>query len=259
MDEMESAAKKLARGLKRQLAALCPDPRVVAFVDDTTGLGSACHFFLGLLPNWIADFQTVSKLWAYCGLHVVDGRAPKREKGRRANWSSRLKSIAIVYLAEPCMKHRASPYRGVYELRRAHTAEMHPSPDPESCEACQKAAKETRHRKKQGKTGSLDCARYGGPHWTDGHAHKDALRVTAKAIVKDLWRVSRGQDPLFGGATRLAAPPILRLEPAGQRSTSRETIAPSLSKATPNPGTQPTVATTPMPNYQGLREATDNP
>jgi hypothetical protein len=29
----------------------------------------------------ISRFPTVSKLWKYLGLHVVDGRAPKREKG----------------------------------------------------------------------------------------------------------------------------------------------------------------------------------
>ncbi len=47
-----------------------------------------------------------------------------------------------------------SPYRVVYDLRRAHTAVTH-------------------------------------PEWTDGHSHNDALRIAAKEILKDLWRAAR--------------------------------------------------------------------
>lgn len=47
-----------------------------------------------------------------------------------------------------------SPYRVVYDTRRAHTAVTH-------------------------------------PEWTDGHSHNDALRIAAKEILKDLWRAAR--------------------------------------------------------------------
>lgn len=47
-----------------------------------------------------------------------------------------------------------SPYRVVYDERRAHTAVTH-------------------------------------PEWTDGHSHNDALRVASKEILKDLWRAAR--------------------------------------------------------------------
>lgn len=47
-----------------------------------------------------------------------------------------------------------SPYRVVYDNRRAHTAATH-------------------------------------PEWTDGHSHNDALRVASKEILKDLWRAAR--------------------------------------------------------------------
>lgn len=56
---------------------------------------------------------------------------------------------------------RCSPYRLVYERRRAHTATTH-------------------------------------PEWTDGHSHQDALRIASKAILKDLWRAAatwHGLDP----------------------------------------------------------------
>lgn len=47
-----------------------------------------------------------------------------------------------------------SPYRVVYDRRRAHTAVTHPD-------------------------------------WTDGHSHNDALRVASKAILRDLWLAAR--------------------------------------------------------------------
>lgn len=36
-------------------------------------------------------FNTVGQLWAYCGEHVIDGKAPRRKKGNKANWNSNLR------------------------------------------------------------------------------------------------------------------------------------------------------------------------
>jgi hypothetical protein len=47
-----------------------------------------------------------------------------------------------------------SPYRVVYDRRRAHTAKTRPD-------------------------------------WTDGHHHNDALRVASKEVLKQLWRAAR--------------------------------------------------------------------
>ena len=127
--------------------------------------------------------RTVSELWAYCGLHVIPngqgigddqnsvavgehvsaqagsdnqirtgGVAARRRKGQQANWSTEAKTRAYL-CAVSCMKNRNSAYRSIYDARRAHTAVTHPD-------------------------------------WTDGHSHNDALRVTSKAILKDLWRAA---------------------------------------------------------------------
>jgi len=167
--------------------------------------------------------RTVSALWAYCGLHVlpagqaacdthivtagrsqlpvdregcdtrnsyvggvggdpgqppddthrpVAGVAPKRARGQRANWSTRAKTKAYL-VATSCMKQLVAPcardgdgpaahvdacscsaYRVVYDARRAHTKVTHPD-------------------------------------WSDGHSHNDALRIAAKAVLRDLWRAAR--------------------------------------------------------------------
>lgn len=137
--------------------------------------------------------RTVSQLWAYCGLHTLptgrglpdthpmraggattspevttetlplstastssspgDHAAAKRQKGVKANWTTAGKTRAYL-IATSAIKQPASEYRAVYDHRRQHTAETHPD-------------------------------------WTPGHSHNDALRVTAKRILRDLWRAAR--------------------------------------------------------------------
>lgn len=88
----------------------------------------------------------------------------KRQKGVKSNWNANAKMRAYL-CAESCMKQVNSPYRTTYLARRAHTAGTNSD-------------------------------------WTDGHSHNDALRVVAKAILKDLWRFARGQCPQDAQAHR---------------------------------------------------------
>ena len=107
--------------------------------------------------------------------HVsIAGVAPRRSRGQKANWSTKAKTRAYL-ISESCMKQLVkpcakpdddakwathvedcgcSPFRRVYDARRAHTSVTH-------------------------------------PEWTDGHAQNDALRVVSKALLKDLWRAAK--------------------------------------------------------------------
>lgn len=149
--------------------------------------------------------RTVSELWAYSGYHTLelpagqntsdthrraasgnqtghgdhssrdthDGPvsvAARRKKGQRANWSTLAKTRAYL-IAESCMK-AGGPYREVYDKRKANT---------------------------EGRTHKVPCVRCGpsgkpalpGSPWSDGHRQADALRITAKTILRDLWREAR--------------------------------------------------------------------
>jgi hypothetical protein len=116
--------------------------------------------------------RTVSELWSYSGYRTVPTEpdsdlakagqltvAVRRKRGQQANWSNNAKTRAYL-VAESCIKtvgsatRARSPFRDVYENRREHTAVTH-------------------------------------PEWSDGHSHNDALRITAKAILKSLWREAR--------------------------------------------------------------------
>jgi len=190
------AQKAVAEGLKQlehqatlQLQRAMRQHPLGAWVKATVGIGEkqGARLLASIGdPYWntLHDRpRTVSELWAYCGLHVIPtghvihdahmscasgeqisaharsddqirigGVAARRRKGQRANWSTEAKTRAYL-CAVSCMKNRNSPYRAVYDARRAHTAVTHPD-------------------------------------WTDGHSHNDALRVTSKAILKDLWRAA---------------------------------------------------------------------
>jgi hypothetical protein len=162
-------------------------------------------------PYWNTLYdrpRTVSELWAYCGLHTlpVSGQmttdthmwlardenqppsgtpdhprsdpqsspvrgAARRKKGQRANWSTDAKTRAYL-IAESCVKQARSPYRAVYDARRAATAErVHDRP----CPQCNGA----------GKTELIASP------WRPGHQHADALRIVSKTVLRDLWVAAR--------------------------------------------------------------------
>ena len=116
--------------------------------------------------------RRLSELWAYSGYHTVPGVpdenkpdepvmnvAARRRKGVKSNWSSEAKTRAYL-VAESCIKQiggenrKRSPFRDVYEKRRAYTKDLH-------------------------------------PEWSDGHSHNDAIRITAKEILRSLWLAAR--------------------------------------------------------------------
>lgn len=50
--------------------------------------------FLVPVLRGIEAFPTVSKLWAYFGLDVRDGRAPRRKRGQKINWNPKMRVLA---------------------------------------------------------------------------------------------------------------------------------------------------------------------
>lgn len=99
------------------------------------------------------------------------GVAAKRRKGAKSNWSTNAKMRAFliaekcsIQLGQDCKREdgppehgascKCSPFRLIYERRRAHTSVTHPD-------------------------------------WEPGHSHNDGLRITAKEVLKALWIEAR--------------------------------------------------------------------
>ena len=53
---------------------------------NATGLGGFARVLGVTRP--LDRFATVSKLWAYLGMHVDNGAAPRRRRGQQTNWSA---------------------------------------------------------------------------------------------------------------------------------------------------------------------------
>lgn len=133
--------------------------------------------------------RTVSELWAYCGLAVHEGRAQRRMKGIKANWSNTAKMRAYV-IAESIVKATIrktddapegftpqsrvalTDYGQVYLDRRAATLDrLHAT----ECARCGPSGKPAQP----------------GTPWSGAHQQADALRVVSKAVLKGLWLAAR--------------------------------------------------------------------
>lgn len=163
------AVKNLERAMKRH--PLGP------FVAATPGLGlkQTARLLAAIGDPYWNDLhdrpRTVSELWAYCGMHVTAGTAPRRQRGKKSNWSEDArKRLYVIAAAIP--KFKTSPYEPVYRGARAkYEAAMHPAP----CVRCGPAGKP---------------APEGTPLFP-GHQHARAIRIVGKEILKDLWCTSR--------------------------------------------------------------------
>ena len=141
--------------LKTMETALGLCPVWNEYLKGIEGLGPvlAC----GLL-GFIGDhrrFKGLRSLWHYCGLHVVNGEAPKRAKGVKVDWNPRFRTLMWQIGKSLIMRKNPRYYPLYVEYKRAE-AEKH-------------------------------------PELTKLHIHNRALRKVQKDFLKDLWRFLR--DP----------------------------------------------------------------
>jgi len=66
----------------------------------------------------------VRSLWHYCGLHVVDGRSPRKTKGKQADWNPKARTLLLMPsgMAEMIIKHRTPKYRDIYDTTKVRLA-----------------------------------------------------------------------------------------------------------------------------------------
>lgn len=190
LDAIKQAKTKLRLALKHTIRRVAP--KITEWANATPGLdefgiarllGAIGDPLIASPQHWegegsdrhlVADppfVRNLAKLWAYCG---YGDPTRKRRKGMTADEAAALgqpNAKKILHtLAEACMKtpggtytiagkevtRRRSPYRDVYDIARA---------------------------------------RYDRDDWTPSHQHAAALRLVAKEILRDLWRVAHAEHP----------------------------------------------------------------
>lgn len=204
LEGLTDALRSLEHGAELELKRALRKHPLGPWVKATIGIGEKQGARLLAAIGDPAERRTVSQLWAYCGYHVLHpgqvaagphmsragvdpssdpsqcrggaqrtdaGVAPSRRKGQKANWNSTAKMRAFL-IAESCIKQATSPYRQTYDDGRTkYTDAVHQHP----CARCGPAGKP---------------AEPGSP-LSAGHQHARALRLVAKAILRDLWVEAR--------------------------------------------------------------------
>tara|TARA_Y100000593_G_C4320080_1_gene343274 strand:+ start:455 stop:1426 length:972 start_codon:yes stop_codon:yes gene_type:complete len=94
-DELKEATNYVSRCNTKIKKHLVDFPIYSECLKDIKGVGIASAGELVTIIKDIERFPTVSKLWAYFGLDVRNGKAPKRKKGELANWSQRGRSLIL--------------------------------------------------------------------------------------------------------------------------------------------------------------------
>jgi len=125
----------------------------VMFLSRVKGVGStlAAGLIVYLNP---AKFETVSKMYKYAGLHVVDGKAPRRQRGKKIDWNPDARRLC--WLLGRSFAYTGGVYKGWY---RQFLVESLRNP---------------RHR-----------------DWTMGHHRAHARRVVVKLFLGHYYEVVR--------------------------------------------------------------------
>ena len=169
MDKQEAELKAMV------LKQIKDEPLWKDWMKGVKGVGPC---IAGGMLAWLGDcsrFDTVSKLWAYCGEHVVDGHAPKRTRGEKANWNATLRTLC--WKAGQSFVRVGDGYRDLYLREKVRLRGLHPEPveyDPP--------------RKKKDGTPLL--------RFTDGHIDAMARRKVAKVFLSHYWQMARTQAGL---------------------------------------------------------------
>lgn len=147
------------------------------FVQSSTGIGlkQGARLLASIGDPYWNDLhdrpRTVSELWAFCGMHVKDGKAVHHSKGAHSNWNSEAR-MRVWLIAQSCIKTKGK-YRDIYDAGRAkYETALH----RHECKRCGPSGKP---------------AQPGSP-LSPGHQHARATRLICKEVLKDMWIASRG-------------------------------------------------------------------
>lgn len=125
----------------------------------------------------VASFDTVSKYWAWFGLHVVDGSAAKRRKGENVNWNPKMRTLAWKIGKQFVLQGQG--YRQIYDQEKDRLNEermpLGQCPQYEQCKS------------KLKNRATPACK---------GHIDAMARRKTVKLFLSHLWQTWRQLEGL---------------------------------------------------------------
>lgn len=134
----------------------------------------------------IHKFDSVSALWRFAGFAVVNGKAEKNEKGKKAKFNGKLKGICFN-IADQFIKQKTPGYVDLYYAEKERLRDLHPDA---LCEDCGLPA-ERYQKKVQGEyVPAYRCPERIKEHkirYGDAHIHNRAWRRMVKEFLKDVY------------------------------------------------------------------------
>jgi hypothetical protein len=172
----------IEKAIDRELTKLAKQHPMADWIAAQRGIGLPGFARLLGVTGDIGRFVTVSKLWKYLGLHVVDGHAPRREKG--VPWTHTNCTFAHLLTCKPDCKtdHHPGCVPGGVGTAYAPQGRV-------IChqlgEAIVKVGGEGPYRRAYDqKKAYYESER---PDWTQARRHNAAMRYAVKELVKNLW------------------------------------------------------------------------
>jgi hypothetical protein len=128
LDEMEKVNEHpVEKEIAKQAKKITECVLLNKILDTSTGwmTSAAVVALLGDMDR----FATVQGLWHYCGYHVVEGKAPRRQKGKTNTWNSKVQT-ALWQWSMSMLKTMNKTWRPVYDAYRAQEMAVHEEKHP---------------------------------------------------------------------------------------------------------------------------------
>lgn len=181
-----AATSKIVTMLGRRVEKITKQHPVYEWIEQIIGLSGKQFAELLLLVGNLWKYRNPQKLYKCLGLHVVEGRALRKEKGKFLGYNTRCKGWAYnvgALIVKSVGTDGPSPYRRYYEKKKAEYMAREPK-GPSQCRFGQ------HHKDRDNKT--LLCQKEAKPK-EDGtlpapaHVENAARRYAVKKLVRDLW------------------------------------------------------------------------
>jgi hypothetical protein len=183
------------KSVTKQLESVVKAHPIWPFFADARGCGpKSAGRLLGLLGNPLCYIdqegelieRTVGSLWHYCG--YAPGH-DKRTKGEQMTYNPTARKQLFVITG--CFIKSGGHYKDVYDARKLETVGR-----PHAA-VCKNSVRPVAGKP----AGSNGCGTQEHPEWgaigapwRPNHCHYDAIRITAKEFLKDLWVAAGEQE-----------------------------------------------------------------
>ena len=186
-NEVLDTLKAQERSVNRQLERLAKQHIMADWIDDCPGLGYGGFARIVGVTGSFLNFPNVAKVMKYMGLHVGNGRRPRRERGvamvktteeAEGTAFSPQGQVVAHQIGEAIVKLGRGKYRIFYDKRKAEKMAA-PRLGPSGCPM-------GHEHKKDGKV--YPCISENGDGGEkSAHLHNHAMRVAVKELIKDMW------------------------------------------------------------------------